>query len=494
MPPMSLKRRIVTSLIWSFTGSWSREVLNFVVFLLLSRLLGPEVYGLLGMAMALTAVAQALVVEGFSGFIVQQRNLHPKHLDMVFWLSVSLGVAMATLMVVAAPAIAAFFGRPDVADLVRAVAVLPLLFALSTVPEQLLKRDFAFRVLSLRGLLASVVGGGIGLTMALTGYGVWSLIVMQIVQWLVQVVVLWSCSSWRPSLRFSTEHLRDLCSFAFYALAIRSIMVVETQVLRVVIGYFLGPMALGLYMMAWRIIEVLGILLIVPISQVALSAFAQLQTHRDHLGAALKSMIEVSTLLAFPSYVGLMTVAPELVGTLFGPRWTDAIPILQIVSGLGIMWPFSYCFNSLLVGTRAMGWRTLIAVTGLATLAVILPVCVPFGLAAICVGVVLRSVLILLLACHVVRQALSIRMAPVLRSATPAALATAGMAALIVGWHELMGARLGMPALLGSSVALAVVAFAALALLVARSIVTRMLRSVLELRPAEPPPAAWTGR
>src|SRR4051812_30110437 len=121
---MSLRQRIATALIWSFVGTWSREVLNLTIFLLLSRMLGPEAYGLLGMAMVLTAVAQMLLVDGFTGFIVQRQELHPEHLDNVFWLSLGLGSVMTMLMVIAAPAIAAFFGQPNVAQLAQVVAVL----------------------------------------------------------------------------------------------------------------------------------------------------------------------------------------------------------------------------------------------------------------------------------------------------------------------------------------------------------------------------------
>lgn len=476
------KRRVASAVAWSLAGSWSREIINLGTFLLLSRLLGPEAYGIAGMAMVLSAISYAVLIEGFNGFIVQRKDLQPEHVDALFWLSMALGVAMAILMIAGAPLVSLFFDHPDVTDVVRALAILPILYALSAVPLELLKRDFAFRVLGVRGTLASLFGGAAGVTLALTGHGVWSLVAMQIVLWTVQVIVLWVMNDWRPSFRFSLKHLRDVRYFAVNALATRGLITLDLQLPRIVVGYFFGPVALGYFTMAWRLVEILTMLIIMPFSQVATSTFSHLQGDRSRLGAASVTMIQVTTLLAFPSFVGIAAVAPELVATFFGPKWEGAIPLVQCLPLVGIAWSINYCLYALLRGTGVMGWRTATAVIELAASAVILPICVPYGLEMIVVGIVLRSLLTLPVVMQVTRRKLDLAMAPLLRAMIPAVAGTIGMVALIAGWHSLMQPRLTMHLLFGSSVAVGVAAFVAVTCLVAPSMLTTMLRFAAQFR------------
>ncbi len=476
------KRRVASAVAWSLAGSWSREVINLVTFLLLSRLLGPEAYGIAGMAMVLTAVSYAILVESFTGFIVQRRDLEPEHVDAIFWLSMALGVAMAVLMIAGAPLVSLFFDHADVTGVVRALAVLPILYALSAVPQELLKRNFAFRVLGVRGALASLAGGATGVTLALTGHGVWSLVAMQIVLWTVQVIVLWVMSDWRPSLRFSSTHLKDIRYFAANALATRGLITLDLQVPRVMVGYFFGPVALGYFTMAWRLVEILTVLIIMPFSQVATSTFSHLQDDRPRLGAALTTTMQATTLLAFPSFVGIAVVAPELVTTVFGPKWEGAIPLLQCLPLVGLAWSVNYCLYALLRGTGVMGWRTATAAIELAATAVILPFCVPYGLEMIVVGIVLRSLVTLPVSLYVVRRKLQLAVSPLFRSMIPAVVGTVGMVALIAGWQSLMQTRLTMHLLFGSSVVVGVAAFVAVTCLVAPSMLTTMLRFASQVR------------
>src|SRR3546814_8136990 len=123
---MSLKRCVTIGTIWSATANWGREIVNFVIFFVLARILGPEAYGLLGMAMIVVAFTQIFIVESVGEALIQRKDLEPGHLDCGFWLLLFMAVLLALISFWAAYMVAALFDQPTVADLVRWLSILPV--------------------------------------------------------------------------------------------------------------------------------------------------------------------------------------------------------------------------------------------------------------------------------------------------------------------------------------------------------------------------------
>jgi PST family polysaccharide transporter len=457
---MSLKTRFGISLLWNLAGNWSREIINFGVFLALARILGPRSYGIMGMIGIFTALANMLLLDGLSTFIVRQQDLEPEHVNAVFWLQVAIAVTMTLAMAGLAPLVAHIYGEPMIAQIMPVMSALPLFFAACSIPFALLQRTMHFRPLTMRSLLAASIGGGVGIGMALGGYGVWSLVAMMLVQWFVSSLCVWGVTEWRPGLRFAPRHLKDVARFGGHALSVKMLIFANQQLPRFVIGASQGAVALGYFTMAWRIVEVMSILTVMPIGQVVLPTLGSVQQDRPRLKSGLASAIELSAAISLPCYLGLFVIAPVLLPALYGARWDGAIALLQIFAIFGIAWSMFFCLDAALVATGKMTSRTRITLLGLAVLALGLSVTFQIGLIAVGVVIVAREFLYGALYARALARAGCLEWGEVARRVGPFAAASLAMVLVVSGFRAALAPRLD-----GIELTLAMVAIGAFAYL-----------------------------
>jgi O-antigen/teichoic acid export membrane protein len=453
--------------IWAAAGAWGREAAGFVVFLILARLLGPEAYGLVAMATVVIAVAQLLVADVIQEPLIQRQNLELGHLDAAFWSLVVLAAALMLAAMAAAAPVAALFEEPEVVTLIWWLSALPVLSALSAIPTALLRREMRYGALAARSLLAVIAGGAVGIGMALAGGGALSLVGQLLAQGIVGALVLWLTSNWRPRLRCSTQHFRDLWAVGAYMIGVRLMLLIQQQSPRVLIGYFLGPTALGLYAVAWRIIEILYLLLIRPLSDVALPAFARLQDDMARLRQALHVARRFGALITLPTFVGLALVAPELLPVALGKHWNGAIPVVQVLAFVG------GCMSILSIASMmplALGrWEVALGTRALATALIIAAILAvrDAGLVATAAAVAAAEALMTLVSFCVVRRLTAAPISEQVLAYAPIASAALVMAAAVFGWRQLVADDLTGITLLASSVLLGAAVYAAALLVMA---------------------------
>ncbi|MBV1904044.1 MAG: oligosaccharide flippase family protein, partial [Marinosulfonomonas sp.] len=258
-------------------GNWIEQAINFGVFVLLARILGAEAFGLLAMAAAFVLLSEFLVRDSLSDFLISFENPTPAHYNATFWMLVALGGLLSAGLWLGAGPIAAFYGQPQVAGLVIGLSPTVLMIALTAVPVAILRRELRFRALSLRAILGVSIGGIVATYMALNGYGVWALVGQRLTQVLINIVMAWSAVSWRPGLRTTTGHCREVFRYGGAVLGLRAAELASIQVPSVIIGATLGPVALGLFSMAWRLVEIASFLIVTPLRMAAQPAFAAMR-------------------------------------------------------------------------------------------------------------------------------------------------------------------------------------------------------------------------
>ncbi len=331
-----MHRRIVSSLAWAFAGSWTEQAFNFVIFVILARLLGPDAFGLAMMAMVFVIFAEFLVRETLTEPIIRMHDPDPGHLDAVFWLLILFSVLIFIALITCAPWIALLYSEPDVADFVRGGSATVLFIGFSAVPVVLLRRELRFRALALRATGGVVVGGVVGIAMALADFGAWALIGQRLAQVFVNSALAWIASPWLPRFRMSRRHTQDITGFGVNVVGLRVSELISVQTPTVVIGMVFGTNVLGQYTIAWRLVEVLSFLIVVPIRAVAQPALARYRTSGVQTQNLLQSFMEASATIGFASFVGLALVASIAVPLMFGSEWESAVPILQILCLVGI--------------------------------------------------------------------------------------------------------------------------------------------------------------
>jgi O-antigen/teichoic acid export membrane protein len=326
------KRKIAQGVAWASSAQWGGQLMSFGIYTGLARLLNPQVFGLVAIAGVYVALIQVFVQQGFGTAIIQREELEREHVDSAFWIAMAAAAVFSLLSILLAGDIAKLFHEPKVAPVIGWLSLSLLLYALSSVPTALLTREMDFRPLAIRSLAATAAGGAVGLAMAYYGWGVWSLVGQQLVNSALACVCLWSAVPWRPSFRVSRRHLRDLYGFSLNIAGNDLLWFFSQKSDQTLVGYGFGPLGLGPYSLASRLVTLLHDAIIGPVQSVALPTFSKLQSDPSRLERALHKFCEMSSFLALPMFAGLIVVAPELVPLLFGAKWTTAVPILQVLA------------------------------------------------------------------------------------------------------------------------------------------------------------------
>ena len=166
---MDLRRKAFKGVYWSAIQNWGSHIISLMVFLVLARLLKPEAFGLVALASVFIAFVQIFIHQGFSLALVQQSDLQLGHLDTAFWVSVLIGGIVTAIGIAFADLLAAFFHEPRLTPVIQWLSLSLLFGSLSSTPQAILQRRLAFRSLAIRSLVAAIIGGAVGLSMAKSG-------------------------------------------------------------------------------------------------------------------------------------------------------------------------------------------------------------------------------------------------------------------------------------------------------------------------------------
>jgi len=369
----SIGSKIVSSTVWMAIEHSGQQAIQLGVFVLLARLLGPHAIGLAALAVMVPGILTVPVAKGIPDAIVQRREIDPEHLDSSFWLLAAGGVAISILVWMAAGMIAAAFRQPLLADLIRWTCIIVAIQGLGSVPIAILKRGLNFRLLALRTLGGTAVGGSVGIGLAVMGFGVWSLVWMQIAKVTVETTVLFLGSTWRPRLRYSHPHCRELFSFSAPIVGFSLWTYFNYELPKIVLGAFLEPSAVGVFAIARKPLEFLVRVIVTPLADVAMPAVSRLQANRANIDRFFDTALRVAGLVGFPAFMGVVAIAPEAVPFFLGDRWESSILPIQILMFMGLLSPIEHmCRGTVLaLGHSALILKLNIAYTALAAIVLV---------------------------------------------------------------------------------------------------------------------------
>jgi len=238
--------------------------------------------------------------------------------------------------------------------------------ALSQIQVSLLRRNLEFKTLAIRTLVGEVAGGAVGVVLAFSDYGVWSLVFRQLTTSLIGLTVLWIKSDWRPGLKCSFKHFKDLFSFSVNMMGANIVDFLSRRSDSFLIGYFLGPVALGYYTIAYRLVHLLIEFIGGTVNKVVWPAFAKLQGNFEKLISNFYAASNLLGFIVFPVFLGIFSITYELIPFLFGSQWADSIPILQILVFIGLIASISKLYDTVIVSIGRPGiWLCLKVAIGI---------------------------------------------------------------------------------------------------------------------------------
>jgi len=327
-----LRAKMTSGFLWKLASQIVDQGGRTVMAVILARELAPDEYGLAGMAFVFTGIALIFTDLSLGSALVQRVTITERDRCTVFWTTTAGGVAVAIASFLAAPTVAGFFSEPQVTALFRVVALTFVLTALSATQVALLTRDLAFRGLELREMTGGVARIVTAITMAFMGLGAWSIVGGAVAASVVSLIMLWTASTWRPSLVFSLSSLRDLGSYGIKAFGSRLFIYATENADNLLVGRYLGPAALGIYSLAYNAMLSPLSRIVGPVAQVLFPALSRIQAETDRVVATWLRTTAATAAIMFPAFTGIIIVAPDLVHVVFGHKWHEAVPVLQLLS------------------------------------------------------------------------------------------------------------------------------------------------------------------
>lgn len=328
----NIKSKAVKGVAWSFVGNTANRIIQFVISLILARLLTPADYGLIGMIGVFMGLANTFIDSGFSSALIQYKDRSNVDYCTVFYVNFGMSLLMYGLLAVSAPWIADFYNEPRLVAIIRVYCLTLVIGSLAAINGIILTIDLNFKKGTIISTVSALLSAGVGLIFAYTGFGVWALVFQQLAASLIRCVLLLYMSRWFPSLVFSIKSFKRLFSFGSKLLASGLLHTVYSNLYPLIIGKKFSASDLGYVTRAQGFNDIIASNLTSVLTSAAFPILSKIQDDDERLLRAYSGYIRMSAFTVFPLVLFLCGVAKPLILFLLTEKWAPSIPLMQILS------------------------------------------------------------------------------------------------------------------------------------------------------------------
>lgn len=324
-------KKILSGTFWATSDKLISMGMQFLTNLILARLLMPSDFGCIGMLAIFVVVAQIIVDGGFGSALIQKEEPTQVDYSTIFYWNLFFSIGLYLILFAFAPVIASFYRMPLLCIVLRVLGLILLINALGVIQINRLRKQLAFRLIAIVNIVSYLMAAIIAVLMALNGYGVWSLVILQLLFSLFSVSFFWICTRWYPSFCFSQESLKALFKYGGFLLFSNILQEICKNLQGLIIGRKFSSMQMGLYSQAKRLGDVSYYILPNVIVQVMFPVYSQLQSDVDSLRNMLRMNVRVISFITFPLVVLLILIASPLINFLYGEKWLASVSYFQIL-------------------------------------------------------------------------------------------------------------------------------------------------------------------
>jgi O-antigen/teichoic acid export membrane protein len=404
---VSLEQKTVKGIAWNLVERFGVQGVKFVFGILLARLLTPADFGLISMIYVFFAVAEVFVNSGLSAAYIQKKEITAYDSDTVFYSNLLISLAIYGILWISAPAIAGFYEQPALIGLTRVMALVIIINAFNLIQMAQVLRDVDFKRKTKVTLIATLLSGASGITAAYVGFGVWSLVIYEMVNRILTTSGFWVTSKWRPGLKFSFASFKSLFSFGFWILAAGLFRKIFDNIYLLVIGKFFPAAQLGFYAKAKRFKEIAAEEVSSAVGAVAFPVLSQLQNDKPRLKRAVQKFLTHTLVFVAPVLVILIVVAEPFVIVILTEKWAPMIPYMQLLCVAGILYPIHAVNVQVLIAQGKSNLNFRLAVIKNCLRVVNIVVMYRFGVVFIIIGEIIVSILSLLVNTYYTQKLLS---------------------------------------------------------------------------------------
>lgn len=329
---MSLKTRVVWSIIWASISAISIRAIGFLTILILGKLLSPQDFGLIAIIELTVGVTQVFRDFGLSQALIQRQKNIEETAYTIFFLVIIWGAVLYFFLFITAPWIAQTFGESRAILLIRVISVNVVISSLSTVPSALLEKKLAFKEKVLPETISIFLYTLITLVLVTLGWGVWAIVWGRVGQTLVAVILIWSVVKWRPKIYFNLALAREVLTYSHHILFASILGIAVLYIDNAFVGTLLGATALGFYTFGFNLANLPSQSVTPVITKVAFPTYAEIQGNLASLASVYLKSLKLTSTLTLPLALGIAILSGTFLRVVYGDKWLDSIVVVQILS------------------------------------------------------------------------------------------------------------------------------------------------------------------
>jgi len=372
----SLKNKTIAGLFWSFSDLISKQGINFLIQVILARLLLPKDFGIIGMITVFIAISQSFIDSGFSTALIREKKVSQEDYSTVFYFNLVMASVMYIILVFSADAISSFFNEPQLVAILRVLALILIINSFGLIQRTMLVKKIDFKTQTRINVISSITSGIIGIAFAYLGYGVWSLVIRMLSMQFILSLLLCLSNKWIPSLVFKMDSFKRLFGFGWKLLVSGLIDTLYKNIYYVIIGKLFSAIELGYYTNAQKLRDTASQSITTSVQRVSYPVLSSINGENERLRLGYRKILKNSVFITFPIMIGLAVIANPFINLLFGTKWVASIPYFQVLCFAGMLLPLhAINLNILKVKGRSdlfLGLEVIKKVIGVTSIGIVL--------------------------------------------------------------------------------------------------------------------------
>ena len=382
----NLKETAAKGLIWSAIERIGTQGIQFVFGIIITRILFPADYGLVGMILIFVAIGQTIVDSGFGSALIWKNNSNEIDHSTVFYFNITVSLVLYLIFFFLAPFIATFYDEPRLVNLIRVICLNFLIISFSLIQQVDLQKKVDFKLLAVINTMGSLIAGIASLIMALRGFGVWAIVMQMLAKSFVTSLLLWIFNKWRPVFVFSLSTLKQLFSYGSNLMAAGLLNTIFRNLYFNIIGKLFPVTSLGYYTRAVQMHDFPVITISQIFNRVVFPVFSTIRDDDERLKNAVRKTLRTMVFVTFPVLIGLIAVADELIEVVLTEKWLPASGYFKLLCLAGLFYSFQVLNNEVLKTKGRSDWVLRLEVITKTVLIINIFITWRWGIAAIIIG------------------------------------------------------------------------------------------------------------
>jgi O-antigen/teichoic acid export membrane protein len=328
----TLKRKATDGLLWSGIDKFSTMFLQFVLGIVLARILVPHDYGLIGMIAVFIAIGQSLVNSGFYAALIQKKDVNDRDHSTIFYFNLITSILLYGILFLSSGYIADFYKEPLLVDLIRIVGLNIIIMSFSLIHRVILTINIDFKTQAIVNITASLLGGVVGIVLAIYGYGVWALVYQLLCKNLTTSLMFWILNHWKPLIVFDSKSFKALFGFGSNLLISELLRIFFRNIYLIIIGKTYNAEELGYFTRAILFKQIPGTLVNSILQSVTFPLLVKVIDNDAKTKDILERSVRLSGFLLSPVTFIFLFYSEPIILVLLTEKWLPSVLLLQILS------------------------------------------------------------------------------------------------------------------------------------------------------------------